>query len=260
MTPAVVVDIGNSRMKWGRVVDGAIAQHVSLPHDDLTAWETQFAKWPSQNRRWLMASVVPRAARRVSEWLAERGIECVTLTNRHIYDHVPNLHTRADEPDRVGTDRLVNAYAASRLAHAESDRPMAAVAISVGTAMTIDFLEADGTILGGAILPGPRMMAKSLNDHTAQLPVVEVGRFLPRVAWSNSTEGNISLGITRAIVHAADGMISDWAETDKPFDIFITGGDADIFRDFLFAANWNEVRFEPTLALEGLRLVAEHLP
>ena len=31
MTPDVVVDIGNSRMKWGRVTGGAVSDMVSLP-------------------------------------------------------------------------------------------------------------------------------------------------------------------------------------------------------------------------------------
>jgi len=79
MTPGVLVDIGNTRMKWGRVAEGAIAS-VSLPNDDMASWQLQFDKWP-RAETWLIASVVPRATRRLSEWLAERGITAVVVDN-----------------------------------------------------------------------------------------------------------------------------------------------------------------------------------
>src|SRR5262249_34977621 len=41
----VVVDIGNSRMKWGRVDGGGVAASVSLPLDDPAAWEKQRTEW-----------------------------------------------------------------------------------------------------------------------------------------------------------------------------------------------------------------------
>ena len=38
MVPRIVADLGNSRLKWGRVVDDGPLDVVSLPLDDPAAW------------------------------------------------------------------------------------------------------------------------------------------------------------------------------------------------------------------------------
>ncbi|MDE3011344.1 MAG: type III pantothenate kinase, partial [Pseudomonadota bacterium] len=44
---------------------------------------------------------------------------------------------------------------------------MATVVVMAGTATTVDALAADGRFLGGYILPGLRLMPKSLYERTA---------------------------------------------------------------------------------------------
>jgi type III pantothenate kinase len=38
MTPDVVVDIGNSRMKWGRCIGRRVIETAYFGHDDAIAW------------------------------------------------------------------------------------------------------------------------------------------------------------------------------------------------------------------------------
>ena len=59
MTPDVVVDIGNSRIKWGVCRDDRVVDVVRLPLDDEAAWEAALGKLPppqSFARHWAVAS------------------------------------------------------------------------------------------------------------------------------------------------------------------------------------------------------------
>jgi type III pantothenate kinase len=260
VTPDVVVDIGNSRMKWARVSDGRIAEAVAFEHDDAVGWKRQCELWQlSELTQWAVASVVPRAQGRFEDWLKARAVTAIaSITNDLFSDDSPlGFTTRVLELDRVGIDRLLNAFAAWKRT---PDRPTS-VAISVGTAMTIDLVEARGLHCGGVILPGPRLMAKSLYEHTAQLPVVDLRPHLPLMNWGENTEDAIETGIAYAILGAADQMVWDWtSQRPQPVWVFVTGGDAEYFRGFAFTSDVDRIIIDPTLTLDGIRLAAEALP
>jgi type III pantothenate kinase len=167
------------------------------------------------------------------------------------------LTTTVDEPDLIGVDRLVTSLAAYTLANSD----VSVVAVDVGTAMTVDFVKADGTHVGGAILPGPETMTRSLHEATAKLPLVPINPRLPSRGWGTNTNDAIELGIARAILGAADQLILEWSYQagDQPA-VFATGGNADYFAEFKFTANISEFAINPALTLEGIRLAAEALP
>lgn len=79
------------------------------------------------------------------------------------------------EPDLVGLDRRYAARGALEHVHA-GEREL--VVIDAGTALTVDAVRGGGTpeergrFLGGAIAPGPALLARALADHTARLPLV----------------------------------------------------------------------------------------
>src|SRR5207247_7904642 len=68
------------------------------------------------------------------------------------------IQARVDFPDRVGLDRLAAAVAANVIRR--QSRP--AIVIDAGSAITVDFVAADGAFEGGVILPGFRMSAEAL--------------------------------------------------------------------------------------------------
>ena len=85
------------------------------------------------------------------------------------YSTVP-VAVDVDAPEKVGLDRLLAAVAANALR--PTDR--AAIVIDSGTATTVNYISAQGTFCGGAILPGLEMSAKALNHYTALLPLLPV--------------------------------------------------------------------------------------
>jgi type III pantothenate kinase len=96
------------------------------------------------------------------------------------------LPVRVDHPDRVGSDRLVDAYAAHRL----YGGPL--VVADVGTAITVDAVGSDGAFLGGAIAPGPELGLRALADATAGLPRVPLT--MPPTAIGRDTVAALQAG------------------------------------------------------------------
>jgi len=107
----------------------------------------------------------------------------------------PGLEIACREPSRVGRDRLLGARAALDLADGD------AIVVAVGTAMTVDAVRADRTFLGGAIAPGPTLLARSLSSGTARLPSIEACAGAP--ALGVDTPGALRAGIAVGLRGAA---------------------------------------------------------
>ena len=130
----------------------------------------------------------------------------------------------------------------------------AAVIVDCGTAATVDMLAADGTFLGGAILPGPALMAKALADGTSKLPAVAaLERSAPPPMPGRSTHEAIAAGIGWGI-QGAIGRIVDEARASLGPDaeVILTGGWRGAVRAALPAAI--DV---PDLVLCGIAMAAE---
>lgn len=147
-------------------------------------------------------------------------------------DFPPLVRNRTFPPEAVGADRLAQASAA----WARARRPC--VAVSMGTAITVNFVNGRGEFIGGFIAPGLRMMARALREGTALLPEVDPIRRRRTLGrrTRHAIEGGISL--------AAEGLIR-MALRGHRGPVFGTGGDAPLFRDL-----FDEVL--PDLTLEGI--------
>ena len=157
MTPDVVVDIGNSRMKWGVCAGGRVTDVIRLRLDDEVAWDAALATLPPPQaavRKWAVASVNPPALYRFMGWTHDRG--GTVVFERHT--DLP-IRVNVDEPEKVGLDRLCGAVAAKGMTPAGTP----AITVDVGTAVTVNLIDADGVFQGGAIFPGPRLMARALH-------------------------------------------------------------------------------------------------
>jgi type III pantothenate kinase len=258
--PDIVVDIGNSRVKWGRVVPGGIGEMVAFSHDDAVGWKRGLAAWIRTGTvKWAIAGVHPVQVERFRNWAEARSTEVVEITTTLLISDPPrfSLRVKVEEPDRVWVDRLLSALAA--VVRTTVLAPV--VVINVGTAMTVDFVDGEGVFAGGAILPGPRLMARSLHEYTAKLPLIDARPVPPLLLWGSNTVEAIRLGIVSAIRGAADQLVWDWTD-GRPVSprVFVTGGDCEYFRGVVFRANISGVEIDPELTLDGIRLAAEALP
>jgi type III pantothenate kinase len=248
MKPDIVVDVGNSRVKWGRCGDTAVIASASLPHDQ-TAWEEQIQHWQLSNPlHWVVASVHPRTADEIATWAQGRGD---TVLRLEWAKQLP-LQVCVDHPDWVGIDRLLNAVAANT-----RRRPGApAVIVDAGSAVTVDFVDGSGTFRGGSIFPGLRLMAQALHDHTALLPLIQVQQPLPAVP-ATSTTAAMEAGIYWALAGGIDALVRRLQENSGgAADVFLAGGDAALLQPGM----QTRVIVWPHITLEGIRFAVEALP
>ena len=243
----VVVDIGNTRIKWGRCSANGVAAMATLPSDDPAAWEQQLHGWERSGPiTWAVTSVSPPTRKRFTDWLTERGGRIVDVSRP---DQLP-LKVLLERPDHVGMDRLLDAVAAC---HRQPGRP--AVIVDAGSAVTVDLVDETGAFRGGTILPGLRLMALALHEHTALLPLVEIQK--PPPVLGTSTTDAMRSGIYYAVVGAINTAgVTSCANCSLAPTIFLTGGDAALLKECVD----NRAIFWPEMTLEGVRLAAEAQP
>ncbi|AIF49444.1 type III pantothenate kinase [Dyella japonica] len=168
----LLLDLGNTRLKWA-LRDGAqwhAQGAVAWNEDVVLALHDAWRHLPTPEAVF-GASVVDGAR--------ETQIAAVVCTR---FNHATTwLHTPAEacgvrnaypEPGRLGVDRFLGMVAA----RAEGLAPC--VLAGVGTALTLDALDAEGRHLGGLIAPGPQLMQQSLLGATARVLVDRPGQVL----------------------------------------------------------------------------------
>lgn len=247
MRPNVVVDVGNSRIKWGLCADGAVRSTCSLPPDEPAAWMRQWELWTGARGQWVVTGVHPPRRDQFTAWLRECGQQVRLLDDPK---ELP-LRVLLARPDHVGVDRLLDAVAAN----SRRREGYSAVIIDAGSAVTVDSIDGNGAFVGGAILPGLRLMAKALHDYTALLPLIPPPEKPPAVPGTD-TPSAMALGIFWAVgggILALLGEYKSYCRSD--IDLFLTGGDGERLQLAL-----PEAYFWPEMTLEGIRLTAEALP
>jgi type III pantothenate kinase len=245
----VVVDLGNTRLKFGRVDDaGVLIETIALPLDDPAEWAAAWARWDrpdSAGSRWAISTVNPAVAVRLGAFVASCGAADVRWY-RSAAD-VPVRH-ELDRAETAGADRALAVAAAVRL----MPRRRSGLVISCGTAITIERITAEGTWQGGAIAPGLGLSARALHLLTAQLPMVELHQAPP--AWGRSTRPALESGIFWGMVGAVRELIARQADDLLPNPWIVwTGGDARLLAGPVAG---HDARIEPDLVLAGLAQVA----
>ncbi|UCG57135.1 MAG: type III pantothenate kinase [Phycisphaerales bacterium] len=148
-----------------------------------------------------------------------------------------------DEPDKVGTDRVVSAAAAYAVVED------AVVVADFGTAVTIDLVDEHGVFLGGVICPGFQISARALKENTAQLPKVKVTK--PKAPYGKSTAEAINCGLYYSMIGALQEIIRRYAEKiGKWPQTVITGSAAKTIKD---DCNFID-SFVPNLVVKGIVL------
>jgi type III pantothenate kinase len=253
---SVVVDVGNTRIKWGLVTSLGIGAAASLSADDVAAWRNQIEEWQlNESLGWVVTGVHPERRDRLVAWLRERKQEITVLND---WRKLP-LSIDLERPDTAGMDRLLTAVAANQ----RRDPETPAIVITAGTAVTVDWLDEGGVFRGGAILPGLHLMARALHQHTAVLPLVQLP-CTPPVAPGRTTATAIQGGVFWAVAGGIQALVQQFtARGHRAPHLFLTGGDAPLLEKAWSencAPSYRAPSVWPWMTLEGIRLAAEALP
>jgi len=121
--------------------------------------------------------------------------------------------------------------------------------IDAGTCITYDFINSENEYLGGAISPGIRTRYISLNNLTANLPLLEAE--IPNNITGNSTATSIHSGIICGIIYEIDGVIKEYKKKYSDLTIILTGGDA----NFLSKQLKSSIFANSNFLLKGLNYI-----
>jgi type III pantothenate kinase len=244
----LLIDAGNTRIKWARCVNGRLERSFAAAHGDWAASEFArrlFGARPPE--RVLVASVAGARVRAALTQAARRAgvpVEFVRVPRRGAGVTVGYL-----EPWRLGVDRFAGLVGAHALF---AGVPL--LVIGVGTALTLDLLGGDGRHFGGAIIPSPALMVQSLLERTKGIRRRARGgarrAFGP---FGRSTRAAITEGARFAAAATIDRAAEEGAlhVRRRPL-VVLTGGGAAEVRSLLETACVTV----PDLVLTGLAALA----
>lgn len=217
----LTIDVGNTHLSCALVRGRRIVRHAVIPQG---ASPRELRKalrslgWTARRgpalRGAVLASVVPARSGPIARLVERATGAAVRIFPR---DFPGILHVRPKPKNRVGSDRLAAAVGA--LALADGD----AVIVDVGTAVTVDLVTARGVFEGGAIAPGPRLGARALASHTAQLPLVRFAR--AKTSIGRSTEDAIRAGLWFGFRGLVRALVEETLVARPGAPVFVSGGD-----------------------------------
>lgn len=224
-------DLGNTRLKCAPLRDdGGLGEAVAIAHDDAGAWLDALPGGDAA----CIASVASEA-RRV-ELLDALCTRFVRLHRVQTEAALGPLRIAYAEPAHLGVDRFL-----AMLGLCGSG---AALVVGVGTALTIDLLDAGGRHRGGRIAPSPQLMREALHARAAQLPAGggHYAEFADDTdhALASGCDG-AALALVERSLHAARDLLG---ETPA---LHLHGGGAAVLRTRLPAHAWT-----PDAVLRGL--------
>jgi type III pantothenate kinase len=237
----LLADIGNSRIKWTLNRDGHAVAHGAHLLGEAASFHAAMGNLARPERvlacnvagepgqEVLLAAI--KAWGLVPQWVS---------ATRQAYG-VSNCYA---SPERLGPDR----WTALIAAHAMGQGDM--LVISLGTAMTVDWLRANGEFAGGIILPGLRLMREALAQGTDGVGHQQgrKGGFACNTA--DAVETGLAFALSGAVRRARETVMQ---ATGQVPDCLISGGDG----AWLASTLDFPLTVVPDLVLQGLALIAD---
>ena len=213
----LAIDIGNTLAKLAVIDDGQMVDFQKTEKIDSAFIERLLEENPE-----IDAAIIVLTGESGSEWqqMLEKRMKRFVRFNAETPIPIENGY---ETPQTLGLDRLAAAVAANALYPNNN-----VVIVDFGTAITVDFVSAEGKFLGGNISPGAATRFKALHHFTKRLPLCELDEDSVRLL-GNSTLTAIESGVVNGIVYEIEGYIRDLQQRYNNLRIIFTGGESDFF-------------------------------
>lgn len=234
----LAIDIGNSLLKWklwdkhGAVIARDKATHADVLQSALSSYAS------CTDLRVVVSNVANNAIEHeLIARFAGHQVQSIKATACHM-----GIVSAYQQPEKLGVDR----WLAMMEAYHQADKKPVCV-FDVGTAATLDVVDANGLHQGGFIVPGIQLMRSALFQSTSRVRADEI------VAESLG----YGINTNQAVEHGIASMMTAWIESELekffkayPDGIgFITGGDAHYLSAHLTV---NPINIYEDLVLDGL--------
>ncbi len=246
----IAIDIGNTNIGIGLFLDDEEKSFESISgkfnakiaKSLKSAWnQIPLVKGSNEKKRngvIVVSSVKPAWTKIIRQIAKEDLDEKIYLIGKNIPLPMTML---VDEPQKVGTDRVVCAAVAYDVVEE------AVAVVDCGTAMTIDLIDENGVFQGGVICPGLETGAEALNKSAAQLPKVKLTR--PEAPYGKNTKDAINCGLYYSAIGTIEDVIRRYAEQiGKWPKTILTGSAAELIKDDCEFID----TYVPNLVLKGI--------
>ena len=241
----LLLDIGNTRVKWGGLRQGVVEEFGCLAHCHDWQMVVSKLKLVGNISAVDIASVAGKQAEgRLGAIISDQlKVRPVFHQSQREFNGVTNAYR---DYRRLGVDRWLAVVAAW-------DRCNSAVCVvDCGTSVTIDFVTDSGRHLGGFILPGLELACSSLLDGTKEV-ACDTERMLDSVSFGLNTAQAVYNGSVLSVVASVEKALQKYrlAHHAEPV-LILCGGDAARIAPHLDVAN----TVVGALVLEGLYVAA----
>lgn len=258
----LLVDIGNSRIKWNLLPHG-----VSEFETDTQAFNWNEDHLPQQlagnwrgiketPRHVFIANVAAASVQNtVTQWCRDHWqIAPVFVSATAQFADIQNGYTHFQE---LGVDRWLAVIAAHQLFPNDT-----VIVIDCGSAITVDTILSDGQHRAGPIIPGNRMLLDCLAQRTAFNMETAAEEAAQPQAFVNDTKNAVMSGVNFATIQGLNAIMDSIVQqlTEAPSNngreasikVLVTGGASQQIMPLTTLKNY---QYAPDLVLKGLQLV-----
>lgn len=239
---SLLIDMGNTRLKWAVLENGQLLTGQALLNTQLNqslllnAWQAI-----TPPKQLVIGCVTANQSLDVVTAVAISLWSDIEISRVNSQAHTFGITNAYTPPEKLGVDRWL-ALVAARHSYA-----LPACIVDCGTAITVDLLNTDGQHLGGFISAGVTLMKKSLASGTNALPFTASQHSLEPAKF---TEAAIYSGTLLAAVGLIEQILTKQV---KPMSLILTGGDAALIAPHLSVTPL----IDADLVLRGLAIVAQ---
>ena len=237
MATSLCIDLGNTRKKCAVFNNGQIEEMVELEDDERAITDLIEKYHPEKS---ILSSVIDH----------DKAIETI-LSSKTRFQKLSYLSrlpftSPVAKPETIGADRLALAAAAVYFYPGKNN-----LVIGLGSCVTYNFINRSREFIGGSISPGMDMRFTALHTFTARLPKITANWNFPLVGYDTRT--NILSGVLLGMTKEIDGIIQEYSERYRNFNVLLTGGDSPYFARHLKS----QIFADPELIFKGMYAISE---
>jgi type III pantothenate kinase len=244
----LLIDIGNTRIKWAMSSDGSLGKQHATAHAGWTAHDVR-EQLITKNVRPSAVAISNVGGAPIGQLLADAIRDAWQLEPyfARVESQSSGVRCGYPQPEKLGIDRWLGVIAAH---HWTSSNVCVA---SVGTALTVDGVLAHGQHLGGVIAPGPDMMVSSLMRGTSDIARHAAAGQHREALFADNTLAAVHQGSVHALAALIERCVHDMSEKfGVAPTLLVTGGACDrVARELRIAFD-----VVPDLVLRGLSIVS----
>ncbi|WP_248723974.1 type III pantothenate kinase [Seonamhaeicola sp. ML3] len=236
----LIIDVGNTRVKLAVYNGSHLEERLTTSQDNLFEQICMLVERYKSITGAIMSSVGG-----FDDKVISKITELVNLMILNSKTKLP-FENKYKTPSTLGVDRI--ALVSASVNQFPNDDVLI---IDAGTCVTYDFINSSNEYIGGAISPGLSTRYRSLNNLTANLPLLDLK--LPENITGNSTNESIHSGVVNGLVKEIDGVITEYKIKYPHLTVILTGGDA----NFLSKQLKSSIFANSNFLLEGLNFLLQ---